>query len=153
MKSCFFIGHREASEDLYPVLLAEVERHIVRLDVTEFIVGYYGGFDCIAARAVIAAKKTYPNVSLLLLLPYHPAERPIEPPEGFDNTYDPPGMEGVPRKFAIVRANQYVVDHVDDLIAYAWHPASHARKLVEYARRREKQGTLGISMIMAGKAK
>ena len=27
MKSCFFIGHREASEEIYPVLYAAVEQH------------------------------------------------------------------------------------------------------------------------------
>jgi hypothetical protein len=28
-----------------------------------------------------------------------------------------------------------MVDHVDYLIAYAWHPVSNARKLVEYAKK------------------
>ena len=132
-KSCFFIGHRDAPEAIYPQLLAEVDRHIAELGVTEFIVGHYGGFDRLAAKAVIAAKQRHPNISLLLLLPYHPAEQSIEIPVGFDNTYYPPGMEKVPRRLAIVRANRYVVDHVDYLIAYAWHPASNAQELVKYA--------------------
>jgi len=82
------------------------------------------------------------NKCLPFLLPYHPAERPIEKPDGFGNTYYPEGMEKVPRKLAIIRANRYVVDHVDYLIAYAWHPASNARELVEYAQQREKQGKI-----------
>lgn len=53
-------------------------------------------------------------------------------PDGFDGTYYPPDMEQVPRRVAIVRANRYMIDHVDYLIAYAWHPASSARELVEY---------------------
>ena len=132
-KSCFFIGHRETSEEVYPELYASVEQHIVEYGVTEFIVGHYGGFDRLAAKVVIEAKKIHPEVTLTLLLPYHPAERPIEAPEGFDGTYYPPDMERVPRRVAIVRANRYMVDHVDYLIAYAWHPASNARDLVEYA--------------------
>ena len=92
------------------------------------------GFDKLAARAVIDAKKAHPEVTLTLLLPYHPAERPIEVPQGFDGTYYPPDMERVPRRVAIIRANRYMVDHVDYLIAYAWHPASNARELVEYAK-------------------
>lgn len=146
-KSCFFIGHRDAPEAIYPQLLAEVERHIVELGVTEFIVGHYGGFDRLAAKAVIAAKRRHSNISLLLLLPYHPAEQPIEIPAGFDNTYYPPDMEKVPRRLAIVQANRYVVDHVDYLIAYAWHPASNAQKLVKYAagrRRGEKVTVVNI---------
>lgn len=137
-KKCFFIGHREASKEIYPALYLAVEQHIVKYGVTEFIVGHYGGFDHLAASAVKEAKVYHPDVRLVLLLPYHPAERPIQTPTGFDSTYYPPGMENVPRKVAIVRANHYVVDYVDYLIAYVWHPASNARALVEYAKRREK---------------
>ena len=135
MKSCFFIGHRNASGELLPELKQVVEKHISEYGVTEFIVGRYGDFDHLAARAVIALKAQYPQIILSLLIPYHPAERPIETPQGFDNTYHPPGMEKIPRRLAIVRANRYVVDHVDYLIAYAWHAASNARNLVEYAQR------------------
>lgn len=146
IKSCFFIGHREANEEIYADLLAAVERHIVEFCVTEFIIGHYGGFDRLAARAVIEAKKTHPEVTLTLLLPYHPAERPMEAPEGFDGTYYPPDMEQVPRRVAIVRANRYMVDHVDYLIAYAWHPGSNARDLVDYAQNRIAVTNMGRNL-------
>ena len=145
MKSCFFIGHREASSEVFPALLGVVEQHIVEHGVTEFIVGNYGSFDYMAAKAVIAAKEQHPDITLSMLIPYHPAERPVETPQGFDNTFYPPGMEKVPRKLAIVRANRYMVDHVDYLIAYAWHPASNSRELVEYARTREKRNLISVT--------
>ena len=103
--------------------------------VTEFIVGHYGGFDRLAAAAVKVAKHLYPEVKLTLLLPYHLAERSIPIPDGFDETFYPPEMERVPHKAAIIRANHYVVDHVDGLISCGWHPASNARELVKYAGR------------------
>ena len=146
-KSYFFIGHRDASEEIYQALYAAVEQHIMKYGVTEFIVGHYGGFDRLAASAVKEAKSFYPEVRLTLLVPYHPAERPIPTPDGFDGTFYPLGMESVPAKGAIVRANRYVVDSVDYLIAYVWHPASNAWKLVEYAKRRKKKGGLFITLI------
>ena len=146
-KSCFFIGHRETSGEIYPALYAAVEQHIVEYGVKEFIVGHYGGFDRLAASAVKAAKHLYPDVKLILLLPYHPAERPISTPDGFDSTLYPPGMESVPRKAAIIRANHYVVDHVDYLIAYAWHPASNARELVKYAQKRQRKNGIQITVL------
>ena len=149
MKSCFFIGHREASDELLPLLEQTVEKHIFEYGVTEFIVGKYGRFDHLAARAVISLKQQYPQITLSLLIPYHPTERPIETPPGFDNTYYPPGMENVPRKLAIVRANRYMVDNVDYLIAYAWHPASNARDLLEYAQRRAHRGLITVENIAA----
>ena len=146
-RSCFFIGHREAPEDIASTLASEVRRHITELGVTEFIVGHYGRFDSMAGQAVIAAKREFPYIRLLLLIPYHPAEAPVNLPEGYDGTYYPPGMESVPRRFAIVRANRYMVDHTDYLIAYAWHPASNARELVEYAETRQKRGLMQVTRI------
>lgn len=147
MKSCFFIGHREASSEILPALCAAIEQHIVAYGVTEFIVGRYGGFDRIAAKAVIDAKKQHPEIALSMLIPYHPSERPIELPPGFDNTFYPPGMEKVPRRLAIVQANRYMVDHVDYLITYAWHPGSNARDLLEYARKREEHNLITVTTL------
>lgn len=146
-KSCFFIGHREASTEILPALESAIEQHISEYGVTEFIVGGYGGFDRLVASAVIRAKRQHPQITLVLLLPYHPAERPIEKPKGFDSTYYPPDMEKVPRRLAIVRANRYVVDHVDYLIAYAWHSASNAGELAEYAQKRERKGLITVTML------
>lgn len=146
-RSCFFIGHREANEEIYANLQAVVEQHIVEYGVTEFIVGHYGGFDRLAAKAVVEAKIAHPEITLTLLLPYHPEECHTAVPEGFDGTYYPPGMERIPRRIAIVRANQYMVDHVDYLIAYAWHPASNARELVEYAYKRAAVQNIQVSEI------
>lgn len=147
MPTCFFIGHREAPDSLLPILDTEVERHITEYDVTDFVVGRYGHLDGMAARCVRAAKKRHPKVTLTLLLPYHPYDRPTPTPPGFDGTFYPPGMETVPKRVAIIRANRYMVEHNDYLIAYAWHPASNAQDLVEYAQRREKQGRMKITLL------
>ena len=56
-------------------------------------------------------------------------------------------MEKVPHKLAIVRANRYMVGHVDYLIAYAWHPAGNARNIVEYAYNRERKGKISVTLI------
>lgn len=136
MFTCFFIGHRDTPKTVFPALVQAVERHITEYGVTEFVVGHYGFFDHLAAQAVIDAKKRHPSVTLVLLLPYHPAERPVDLLPGFDSSFYPPGMEFVPKRFAIPRANRYMADHSGYLIAYAHYPGN-ARELVEYARRKE----------------
>ena len=147
MSSCFFIGHREAPDALIDKLSAEVERHITEYGVTDFVVGRYGRFDALAAKCVKVAKKRHPEVTLTLLLPYHPYDRPTPTPPGFDGTFYPPGMETVPKRAAIVRANQYVVDNSDYLIAYVRHSVSNAWDLVEYAKRSKKQGRIKITLL------
>ena len=143
-KSCFFIGHREADERLLPRLELTIERLIAEENVRYFYVGGYGGFDRIAAAVVKRAKQKCPDITLMLVLPYHPAERPTEAPAGFDGTYHPEGLENTPRRYAIVRTNRIMVDTCDWLVCYVCHGASNSRNLLEYARRREKQGLLQI---------
>jgi len=53
-------------------------------------------------------------------------------------------MERVPKRLAIVRANRYMIEHSDYLIAYVWHPASNARELLEYAQKLESHGKIHI---------
>ena len=134
MKSCFMIGHREADEEIYPILLEAVVRCIEEDAVEEFIVGHYGGFDRLAKRAVTEAKRRYP-VRLTLLLPYIPA--PKELTAGFDGALYP-FERRVPPRTAIVRANRMSVDACACVIAYARHPGN-ARDLADYARKHEKK--------------
>ena len=143
MKSCFFIGHREADERLRPILTAAIERLITEEQVSFFYVGGYGGFDRIAATAVKRMKLQHPEIILMLVLPYHPGERSIETPYGFDGTYYPEGLEKVPRRYAIVRANEIMARQSDWLISYVRHGASNSRRILEYA---QKQGTACINI-------
>ncbi len=133
MKTCFFIGHRDTSENIYPVLETEVERHIAEYGVDEFIVGRYGHFDQMAARAVKAVKTVHPNVRLILLMPYL---NNVPLPEGFDGAIYPDGLEYVPKKYAIPRANQAMVDRCDYLIAHVKYPFGGAFQCLNYAKRK-----------------
>ena len=86
-----------------------------------------------AAGCLAEAKKAHPGLRLVLLLPYHPAERPVALPRGFDASFYPPGMEKVPRRLAIVRANEYMARHCDVLICYALLENSNPGKIIRIA--------------------
>ena len=143
-KRCFFMGHRDAPAEIASLIGETVEEHITCLGVTEFLVGDYGSFDRMAARAVLHAKEKHGSVSLVRLLPYHPGEKKVILPEGFDGSLYPAGQERVPRRLAIVRANRYALEHSACLIAYAWQPGSNARKLLEYAGILADKGMLEV---------
>ena len=80
----------------------------------------------------------------MLVLPYHPAERTVPTPDGFDGTYHPEGLENAPRRYAIVRTNQIMVNTCDWLVCYVRHGASNSRNLLEYAGRRKEKGLIQI---------
>ena len=123
MFSCFFIGHGHTGQEVYPLLAGAVERLILD-GVEEFLVGRYGQFDAMAARAVRTAKERHASVTLLLLEPYY---RP----------------EAAPKRAAIARANRAAVDGSTHLIAYVKRPG-RARDVLEYALRRERRGLIRV---------
>ena len=134
MKTCFFIGHRDAPESIYDRLLTVVEHHISEYGVTDFVVGRYGNFDRLAARAVVEAKQHHSEVTLTLLMPYYRTDAdPL--PDGFNGSLFPDGLEAVPKRAAILRANQYMIHHCNYLIAYDSGYIGNTRKLVAEARR------------------
>ncbi|MCU7653519.1 hypothetical protein ODJ80_12030 [Acutalibacter sp. LFL-21] len=119
--------------------MEQAVEQLITQGVTEFYVGNHDSFDRMAARAVIAAKQLHPQVRLTMLLAYHPGERPVTLPPGFDGSLYPPGMENVPRRFAIPRANRWMVEHCTHLVAYVTHPASNAGKVVEWGIFKDKK--------------
>ena len=142
MAICFFIGHRDTPASILPKLREAVERHITEYGVTEFVVGRYGSFDSLAAQAVREAKQRHPEIRLTLLLSYYDPIKPLDLPSGFDGSLYPDGLERIPKRAAIVRANQYMVRHSNYLIAYDAGRIGNTRKLLEYARHREAKGLI-----------
>lgn len=143
MPQCFFIGHRTVRNDLRSVLEAEIERHISQLGVADFLIGRNGQFDEMAALAVLSAKQRYPNLHLYQLLAYHPAERKPWTWDGIDGTYYPRGLDTVPWRFAILRANQIAIKESDYLIAYA-HTPGGAKTILDHAL---KQKHLQVTLL------
>ena len=84
MKTCFLIGHRDAPFIIRGKLEKAIAKAIADYDVTEFVVGQYGAFDKMVAACLAEAKKDHPELRLVLLLPYHPSERAVVLPAGFD---------------------------------------------------------------------
>lgn len=141
-KGCFFIGHSDASESLLPLLSESIERHITQFGVTEFYVGHYGNFDALARRALSRAKKEHPQITRMLVTPYHPAVRQVERPKDIDELFYPFEIS-VPAQYAITRANRQMIESCEFLISYVHRPG-RARNLFEYALRREKRGLIRI---------
>ena len=133
-KRCFFIGHRNAPESIYPNIVSTIEKLIVENGVKEFIVGNYGMFDSMVIRALQQTKIKYPDIVLLLLTPYHPSVKKVIKPEDFDDIYYPEGMELVPHRTAIVRANEKTIEKSGFLIAYLSYNTSNTIKIINYAK-------------------
>jgi len=142
--TCFFIGHRDTPEQITPRLIESVKRHVEQYGVTVFFVGHYGAFDRMASHAVSVVKRQYPHIRLVALLPYFPNKQADERQELYDSSYYPPGMETVPKPFAIVRANEHMIRSCGYLICYNKGYIGKTRDFVDMALRREKRGLLHV---------
>lgn len=67
-------------------------------------------------------------------------------PENFDGTFYPEGLETVPKQYAIVQSNHYMVQHSDYLISYC-HGVGNSRNVLEYAQKLEKRGSIKITLL------
>lgn len=135
-KICFLFGQSLAPATVIELVEKAAEHHYLELGIKTFIIGSRGNFDSYGATAIKQLKRKYADITLLLLLAYHPAERSVLLSDGFDNSYYPP-LENVPKRLAIVKANQYMIDCADSIICYS-HSVGNSRKLFEYAIRRRK---------------
>ena len=128
---CFFIGHRVAPISLLSALENTIEKHISHFHVDEFIIGRYGDFDHMAAQAVKNVKRQHPGIRLTMLLAYYNPQKPTPLTEGFDGSLFPDGLEFVPKRCAIMKANLYMVKHCDYLITYDKGIVGNTRIIVD----------------------
>ena len=144
-KTCFFIGNRHTPGCIKEHLAEAVEKHITEYGVNVFTVGNYGAFDRLVKSVLTEAKERHTDIELYLLVPYAFTQK-IEIPEGFDGSLYPEGMEKVPKPYAIVQANRYMIQNSDYLISYC-HDVGNTGKFVEFAQKLEKKGLIKVTLL------
>ena len=131
-----FCGHRELDDPgaIRSWLLETVDR-LISEGANQFLLGGYGAFDALAASVVFQAKKKHPAVRSILVLPY--LDRKVDAAL-YDSTLYPP-LEAVPRRFAIVRRNEYMVAQSDVVVAYVLYSWGGAAATLRYAEKQQKR--------------
>ena len=131
-----FCGHREVHEpEKVKAWLKEVVESLILEGTDTFYLGGYGQFDALAAAVVHEKKERYPQIRSVLVLPY--LDRSYDA-SAYDETLYPP-LENVPKRYAISKRNEYMVDMADVVIAYVVYSLGGAFKTLEYAKRRKKK--------------
>ncbi|MBR3861700.1 MAG: DUF1273 family protein [Oscillospiraceae bacterium] len=131
-----FCGHADfyGAEDVKAWLKETVEG-LIRDGADDFLLGGYGGFDACAASVVWELKKQYPAIRSTLVLPY--LDRKVDATKYDATLY--PSLEKVPRRFAISKRNEYMVNEADIVVAYVTHDWGGAATTLAYAKRKKKE--------------
>ena len=136
MKCVTFCGHGEIyGENELKEWLEKTIDELIKKGAEIFLLGGYGSFDSMAAHTVWDLKKRYPHIKSTLVVPYLDRKYPSE---HYDDTLYP-SLENVPKRFAISKRNEWMVNEADIVVAYVIHGWGGAAKTLEYARRKKKK--------------
>jgi len=143
MKKCCFAGHSKIytnKNSIYGMIKNKAEELITKESVKEFYVGNYGAFDRIAASVIRELKKTYSDILLILVIPYLTKEI-NEYRKEYQQKYDYILIcdipEKTPKRYHIIKTNEYMVDNSDYLICFIEHSWGGAAKTLEYAKKKK----------------
>ena len=134
-----FCGHSNFSfsdatkDELKNLLIEKIRKN----PTCKFYLGGYGDFDRLCLSVLRELKKEFSNIELLFITPY--LDKNYSKLEFAKDYYDAiifPPIENVPRKFAILKRNEWMVNSADLVIAYVTYSWGGAAKTLSYAKRK-----------------
>ena len=136
-KTCCFFGHREVTHNIREKLIKIIEKLVTEGGVTDFYVGHQGQFDSIVYSVLKELKSKYPQLRYTVVLAYMP-DSYIKEVYGGDTLF-PDGMENVPKKYAISKRNDWMIQHSDYAVCYVHKITGGAAKFRDKAEKRRLQ--------------
>ena len=129
-----FLFSDDVKQQLKNILVSEIRKN----PTCKFYLGGYGDFDSLCLRSLRELKKEFQDIELIFITPY--IDKNYSKLEFAKYHYDDvifPPLECVPRKFAILKRNEWMVDEADLVIAYVMYSWGGAAKTLEYAKRKK----------------
>ena len=143
-KTCCFFGHREVTHNIKQKLTEIIEKLITEDGVTDFYVGHQGQFDSMVYSVLKELKAYYPKIRYTVVLAYMSDEH-IRELFG-ENTLFPDGLETVPKRFAISKRNDWMIQQSGVAVCYVHKITGGAAKFREKA---EKKGLQVINLMFS----
>lgn len=131
-----FCGHREIAQTTeVEEWLQTVSHCLIEQGATTFYLGGYGAFDGLAASVLRKEKKNHPWIEMILVLAYLNGRQDAA---GYDGSVYPE-LEKIPRRFAILHRNRWMVQSADVVVAYVLHDWGGAATTLRYAKQKRKR--------------
>ena len=111
-----FIGHRDAPDNIYPLVKEAVIDLIDNHNASTFYIGTHGNFDRIAHSVMKELSPTYSGLTIYTVLAYMPKKQ-----NTFFNEFEtilPESVASSIPKFAISKRNNWMIDNSDTVITY-----------------------------------
>ena len=130
-----FCGHSEVPDRAQVRgWLNDVCERLIEGGAAEFYLGGYGAFDRLCADVLHGLKRRHAHIRLILVLPIStaPCLRKAMTKRFILR------WNRCPRRYAILRRNEWMIQRCDVLVAYVTHGWGGAAKTLAYARKRKK---------------
>ena len=131
---CTFFGHGDTSKEIEPTLRSTLIDLIENKNIDLFYVGNHGNFDRMVKSIVKDLKGIYPHIDYAVVIAYTPTNN-----EDSKNTVYPEEAELAPRRFAICRCNEWMINKADVVVTYVKYSFGGAVKYKELAERKGKK--------------
>lgn len=144
-KSCAFTGHRKIEDPPDFALMADIAEQLIARGVTDFYCGMARGFDLLAARFIVGMREKYPQIKLIACVSCPEQDRffSAEDRRTYIELIDAADEVKVVNmryfKAAMLRRNDYMVDHCQYLIAYMRNESGGTAYTVGYARSKKRK--------------
>ena len=134
MRACTFIGHGDCTDAIQDSLFATIEQLIIHEKVSVFYVGTHGNFDRLAYDALCRLETIYP-IKTIVVLAY--LDRDHDRTYPTHKTLFPPILDITPKRYAIIKRNQYMIDNSQYCICYINHTFSNSYQFARYATNKD----------------
>lgn len=112
-----FIGHRDAPDNIYPLVKATVINLIENHNANTFYIGTHGNFDKIAHSVMKEVSANYNGLTIYTVLAYMPQKTKQSLLSVFETILPEDVATSIP-KFAISKRNIWMINNSDTVIAY-----------------------------------
>ena len=136
-----FCGHSNyVGNSLDEGVLFDFLENTVKNEYCEFFLGGYGGFDAFAYSLVKKFQKAHKNCRLAYITPYNTEAhlKRVAETAKFDFIIYPP-LESVPKRYAILKRNEWIIEKADIIVAFVNHSYGGAYKMLSRAIKNGKK--------------
>ena len=136
--ACTFFGHHDCPSTIKPKLRDVLIDLIENQSVNMFYVGNQGHFDSMVRAILRELQTAYPQIGYAVVLAYLPEKQIEGYIEDYADSMLPEGIERVPRRFAIVWRNKWMLRRSDYVVTYITHSWGGAAQFAAMAERQKK---------------
>lgn len=134
--TCTFFGHSDAPENICKTIEEAIVTLIECNSVNKFYVGNHGNFDNMVIKILNKLKKSNYDINFYIVLAYLPQKSSMNA-NNLEKTIYPDGLEKVPKRYAILERNKWMLLKSDYVISYVRH-IGNAKNFKQLAEKRGK---------------